>query len=139
MRRISDWKRISLGVAVSLAIALGVGMRSAAIGQEPGAAPTPSRRIEIREPLMITVTAVPPYGAAPLLTGFFVNSVDLSEPLVSYIWNFGDGHVSTLAPPMAYNTYRKPGTYVVTVTVVSASGRQATGFASVIVKPATTG
>jgi len=138
MRRISDQKRISV-FAAAIAIVLGVGMRTTAIGQEPEAAQTPSRRVEIREPLMIRITAVPPYGAAPLLAGFFVNSVDLTEPLVSYVWNFGDGHISTLPPPMAYNTYSKPGTYLVSVTVVSASGRQATGFVSVIVKPASTG
>ncbi len=139
MRSIHDWKRTSLGIAAALAIMLAAGARSTAIGQEPDAAPTPSRRVEIREPLMIRITAVPPYGSAPLLAGFFVSAVDLSEPLVSYIWNFGDGHISTLPPPMAYNTYSKAGTYLVTVTVVSASGRQATGFASVIVKPASAG
>ena len=90
----------------------------------------------IPEPLLVSVQAVPGYGPAPLLVGFLMNAVDPSGgQIVSYNWNFGDGHTSTLPPIMAYNTYAQAGSYVATVTITTADGRSATGFAGIIVKP----
>jgi len=92
--------------------------------------------MSIPEPLLVTLQAAPGYGTAPLLVGFLLNAVDPSgAPIVSYNWNFGDGHTSTLPPIMAFNTYAQPGNYVTRVTITTADGRSATGFAGVIVKP----
>ena len=102
----------------------------------PGASPSARPTMAIPEPLLVTVQAAPGYGRAPLLVGFLLNAVDPSgAAIVSYNWNFGDGHTSTLPPIMAYNTYANPGNYVTRVTITTADGRSATGFAGVIVKP----
>jgi hypothetical protein len=103
----------------------------------PEGSPTARGRIQMPEPLLVTVQAVPGYGPAPLVVGFLVNAVDPSgAQIVSYTWNFGDGHLSTVPPTLAYNTYSNPGTYVATVTVSTIDGRSATGFAGITVKPA---
>ena len=103
----------------------------------PDASPSARATMSIPEPLLVTVQAAPGYGPAPLLVGFLLNAVDPSgAAIVSYNWNFGDGHTSTLPPIMAYNTYAQPGNYVTTVTITTADGRSATGFAGIIVKPA---
>ena len=103
----------------------------------PDASPTAGGRMSIPEPLLVTVQAVPGYGSAPLLVGFLLNALDPSgAEIVSFNWNFGDGHTSTEPPIMAYNTYSQSGTYVATVTITTADGRSATGFTGVIVKPA---
>ncbi len=120
-----------------LAIALAA---PTAIAQEPeiGTAGGAAQRghIEIADPPLVTLQASPPYGTAPLMVGFLLNAVDpANRGIVSYNWNFGDGHFSTEPPLMAYNTYARPGNYVVTVTVTTADGRSATGFTGVIVKP----
>jgi uncharacterized membrane protein len=102
----------------------------------PDASPTASGRMMIPEPLLVTVQASPGYGPAPLLVGFIVNALDPSgAEIVSYSWNFGDGHLSTLPPTLAYETYTTAGNYVATVTVTTTDGRSATGFTGVTVKP----
>lgn len=108
-------------------------------GQEmamPDASPSARATMSIPEPLLVTVQAVPGYGPAPLLVGFLLNALDPSgAEIVSYNWNFGDGHTSTETPILAYNTYAQAGTYVATVTITTADGRSATGFTGIIVKP----
>ncbi len=111
-----------------------------AIAQEDMSAPGGEQRgqIQIADPPLVTLQASPPYGPAPLIVGFLLSAVDpANRGIVSYAWNFGDGHFSTEPPLMAFNTYLKPGNYVVTVTVTTADGRSATGFTGVIVKPGT--
>jgi PKD repeat protein len=103
----------------------------------PDASPTPSGRVMIPEPLLVSLQAVPGYGTSPMQVGFIVNALDPSgAEIVSYNWNFGDGHTSTEQPLQAYNTYLQPGSYVATVTISTADGRSATGFTGIIVKPA---
>jgi len=102
----------------------------------PGESPTARATMSIPEPLLVTVQAVPGYGSAPLLVGFLLNALDPSgAEIVSFNWNFGDGHLSTSPPTLAYNTYTQPGSYVATVTITTADGRSATGFTGIIVKP----
>jgi PKD repeat protein len=100
------------------------------------ASPTPGR-VDIPRIPQITVAAVPGYGVAPLVVGFLVSSSDPEAVFQSYMWNFGDGQVSTLPPLVLFHTFQNPGTYVVSVTVTTADGHQASGFAGVIVKSAT--
>jgi PKD repeat protein len=102
----------------------------------PDASPTVSGRMMIPEPLLVTMQAVPGYGPAPLLVGFMIHALDPSgAEIVSFNWNFGDGHTSTAQPLQAFNSYTQAGNYVASVTVTTADGRSATGFAGVIVKP----
>ena len=129
--RIVAWLFIAIA-----SIFLASGNHRVAAQEMPEANPTPSGRIMIPEPLLISLQAAPAYGPAPLLVGFLLNALDPSGgEIVSYNWNFGDGHTSTLPPTMAFNTYSNPGTYVATVTITTADGRSATGFTGVIVKP----
>jgi PKD repeat protein len=102
----------------------------------PDATPSARATMSIPEPLLVSLQAIPGYGAAPLLVGFVLNAVDPSgAEIVSFNWNFGDGHLAILPPTLAYNTYSQPGNYVATVTITTADGRSATGFAGIIVKP----
>ncbi len=81
----------------------------------------------------IQLQPVPAYGPAPLTVGFFVSSTDPETVIQSYIWNFGDGQVSTLPPIALFHTYAIPGSYVATVTVSTADGHQAMTFAGITV------
>ncbi|HLK85130.1 MAG TPA: PKD domain-containing protein [Candidatus Binataceae bacterium] len=93
-------------------------------------------RIDLPTPPLITMTAVPGYGSAPLAVGFFVNTVDPEgKGFVSYVWNFGDGQVSMDPPLTFFHTYKTPGTYVATVNATTADGRTATAYAGVTVRP----
>ena len=38
-------------------------------------------------------------------------------PITEYIWNFGDGNVTTITTPVVYHTYTQSGKYSVTLTV----------------------
>jgi PKD repeat protein len=93
--------------------------------------------VDLPQPPVITMTAVPGYGPAPLSVGFFVNTVDPEgKGFVSYLWNFGDGQVS-MAPPLTFfHTYNTPGTYVATVNATTADGRTAIAYVGVTVRPA---
>jgi hypothetical protein len=92
--------------------------------------------IDIPQPPLITMTAVPGYGAAPLSVGFYVNSVDPeSKGFVSYVWNFGDGQVSMDPPLTFFHTYAVAGTYVATVSATTADGRTAVAYVGVTVRP----
>ncbi len=86
------------------------------------------------EPPLLSLQAVPAYGPTPLTVGFALNAVDPGDGgFVSFTWNFGDGHVSTLPAFLVSNTYTMPGTYVVTVTGVTADGRSVSAFTGVTV------
>ena len=93
-------------------------------------------RVDLPQPPLITMTAVPGYGPAPLTVGFFVNTVDPEgKGFVSYVWNFGDGQVS-MAPPLTFfHTYANTGTYVATVNATTSDGRIATAYVGVTVRP----
>jgi len=92
--------------------------------------------VDIPQPPLITMTAVPGYGAAPLSVGFYVNSVDPeSKGFVSYLWNFGDGQVSMDPPLTFFHTYTVAGTYVATVSATTADGRVAVAYVGVTVRP----
>ena len=116
----------------------------------PGAMQTPERRVDARtmanghsfnhvdipQPPLITMTAVPGYGPAPLTVGFFVNTVDPEgKGFVSYVWNFGDGQVSMDPPLSFFHTYTTAGTYVATVNATTADGRTATTYVGITVRP----
>lgn len=95
-----------------------------------------SGKIKLPELPSIVITAVPSYGSVPLTVGFFANGVDpAGKGFVSYLWMFGDGGVSMAPPLMFFHTFRKPGTYVTTVTATTADGRFATAFAAITVRP----
>ena len=94
------------------------------------------RGVDLPQPPLITMTAVPGYGPAPLTVGFFVNTVDPEgKGFVSYVWNFGDGQVS-MAPPLTFfHTYANTGTYVATVNATTSDGRTAIAYVGITVRP----
>jgi PKD repeat protein len=104
---------------------------------EPTRTPNPAQSLErIGLPPTVSLVVFPAYGVAPLTVGCFADIDDpLGEEVVSYYWNFGDGNVSTLPPPLIVtNTYKNPGTYLVTLRLVTADGRAATAVAGVTVR-----
>ena len=120
-----------------LALVLCLASRVAA--QQPESAPTPGAArslTRIALPPNVSLVVFPGYGVAPLTVGCFADIDDpLGEEVVSYYWNFGDGNVSTLPPPIfVTNTYKNPGTYLVTLRIVTADGRAATAVAGVTVR-----
>jgi PKD domain len=107
----------------------------AAFAQEmtPGGQPTGG--MQMMQPLMVSMQAIPAYGPAPLLVGFLLNITDpTNQQIVAFNWNFGDGHVATTNPIFTYNTYSNPGNFVATCTITTSDGRSATAFAGIIVK-----
>ena len=82
----------------------------------------------------IQLLPVPGYGPAPLTVGFYAIERRPGKPCSeSFIWNFGDGQVSTLPPTAMFHIYTKPGSYVVTVTATTADGHSASSLAGVVV------
>jgi hypothetical protein len=97
------------------------------------------RGVDLPQPPLITMTAVPGYGSAPLTVGFFVNTVDPEgKGFVSYVWNFGDGQVSMDPPLTFFHTYANTGTYVATVNATTEDGRTAIAYVGVTVRPGIT-
>jgi PKD repeat protein len=104
-------------------------------GSMPGSTMN-GRGVDLPQPPLITMTAVPGYGPAPLTVGFFVNTVDPEgKGFVSYVWNFGDGQVSMDPPLTFFHTYANTGTYVATVNATTADGRTAIAYVGVTVRP----
>lgn len=68
---------------------------------------------------VITFTNLPVKGCVPYNVNFNA-AVSTPDPVVSYLWNFGNGTTSTEATP-SY-TYTAQGTYAVTLTVTTAGG-----------------
>ncbi|MEM9983688.1 MAG: PKD domain-containing protein, partial [Bacteroidota bacterium] len=63
-------------------------------------------------------------GCAPLTINFLDLSTSPTDPIVNWVWNFGDGNVSNQQNPN--HTYTAAGDYTVTLTVTTASGCQDT-------------
>ncbi len=127
-RRARRW----LAVLVLAAVCALPGLISA---QDDDASPTPMATPEMMMLPSVGIFPYPGYGPAPLVVGFIPQIHDpAGSEVVGYKWNFGDGHVATTPPLVTYNTYTNPGVYVASLTITTADGRSATGFASVTVK-----
>jgi len=74
--------------------------------------------IKILEP-DVSIANLPVEGCIPFSYTFspLINSV---EPIVSYLWNFGDGSTSTAAIPT--HTYTAVGSYNVTIIAITSGG-----------------
>jgi len=46
----------------------------------------------------------------------------LHPPIVSYVWNFGDGNITTLTNPIVTHIYGQQGNFTVTLTVIDLNG-----------------
>lgn len=70
------------------------------------------------EPIVASINGLPQNGCAPL-THTFTSNVTGTDPVVSYMWDFGDGSTSTAATPT--HTFGV-GNFDITLIVVTASG-----------------
>ena len=50
------------------------------------------------------------------------SATDGRNPIVTWIWNFGDGHIDTLSSGPFQHNYALPGVYSVSLTVIDSSG-----------------
>lgn len=67
-------------------------------------------------------TADPRQGVTKLGVQFDSSPVrDFGEPIVAYLWDFGDGMTSTAANP--FHIYKKEGAFTVTLTITNANGQ----------------
>jgi len=66
-------------------------------------------------------SATPTGGCIPLLVDFSSQSISTFDPIVSYIWDFGNGTTTTASPTVS-NTYLTLGSFSVSLEVVTASG-----------------
>jgi uncharacterized repeat protein (TIGR01451 family)/fimbrial isopeptide formation D2 family protein len=57
------------------------------------------------------------YTAMGLSVNFNASGTTSNQPIVMYVWNFGDGQYTTTTTPLASHTYTANGTYKVCVTV----------------------
>ena len=80
-------------------------------------------------PPTVTVTSTPIYSCAPSNISFTAN-VQSNQPIITYTWDFGDGTTASGGPNINH-TYNTHGTYIVTVTITTASGCTATSPAYV--------
>ncbi|TAD85524.1 MAG: PKD domain-containing protein [Bacteroidetes bacterium] len=84
--------------------------------------------IVIADPVINGIEGAPYKGCLPYTRPFRVIT-NLSEPIVAWAWDFGDGGTSTDSTPT--HTYSAPGTYTISVKITTQSGCTAT-FSSII-------
>jgi gliding motility-associated-like protein len=70
-------------------------------------------------PTDVQINNLPRSGCAPFSWVFSTTTTTI-DPIVSYLWNFGDGNTGTGATPA--HTYTAAGNYTVSVIVTTASG-----------------
>jgi gliding motility-associated-like protein len=69
----------------------------------------------------------PDSGCVPLTINFDgISSTSPADPIVTYLWDFGDGDTAITTSSMVSHTYTTTGIWDVTLTVVTASGCTAT-------------
>lgn len=98
-----------------------------------GSAPTVTKTnfIQTSNALKAAFAANRTLGVAPMRVAFDDQS---SGTINSYTWNFGDGSTGTDSNPV--HTYRKPGTYVATLTVKGPAGTSVSQNMTIDVKAA---
>jgi len=85
---------------------------------------TDSIRVNFNPPPTISIATDTANGCPPLVINFIDQSLtgNSSDPIISWLWNFGDGTTSTSQNPT--HTYTATGTYSVTLQVVTSHGCQ---------------
>ena len=81
----------------------------------------------------VSFRAMPTSGRTPLTVAFEPNTGGGSPP-VSLRWNFGDGKVANIPAPQ--HTYKKPGSYIVTLSVTFKQGVFRESMKQIVVKAA---
>ena len=76
-------------------------------------------------------------ASAQVNVGDNVGFTNTSANATNYIWNFGDGDISSMQTPTY--VYNNPGTYTITLSAINANCNDTATFKQVIVVNATTG
>ncbi|MFL6213184.1 MAG: PKD domain-containing protein [Blastocatellia bacterium] len=84
-------------------------------------------------PPIVTVSASPTTGVAPLGVNFSQVSSDPDGTIASYNWNFGDGQTST--QPYPSHTYTSSGSYTARLTVTDNGGLTASATIVITANP----
>lgn len=85
-----------------------------------GCADTITQPVEIFELPAISFTAVDTAGCAPIVIQFVDQATVNGGTVVSWLWDFGDGNISTDQHPV--HTYENSGDYTVTLQVTTNQG-----------------
>ncbi len=78
---------------------------------------TKTNYIKINQP-QANILNLPQQGCSPF-SWAFSSTVNVTEPITAYLWNFGDGATSTLANP---THIFGPGTFTISLIITTASG-----------------
>jgi hypothetical protein len=98
-----------------------------------GTAPPPPTNV----PPVVTVSASPTTGVAPLGVNFSNTASDADGYIASYNWNFGDGQTST--QPYPSHTYTSAGSYTARLTVTDNAGATASATLVITANPPASG
>jgi endonuclease/exonuclease/phosphatase family metal-dependent hydrolase len=102
-----------------------------------GGTPPPPPPPPVNLPPVVTVSANPTAGVAPLAVSFSQISSDPDGSIASYSWTFGDGQNST--QPYPSHTYSSAGTYTARLTVTDNQGATASATVVITANPPTSG
>jgi PKD repeat protein len=97
-----------------------------------GATASSSLQIDVfgsNQPPVVTASADPSAGQAPLTVSFLGNGADPDGTIVAYHWDFGDGQSATSASTS--HTYSSEGTYTAVLTVTDDDGATASNAVSI--------
>jgi len=88
-------------------------------------------------PVLLTLSASPQQGTAPLTVGFHATSAD-GEPCLSYAWDFDETgeELQTTANPSTTHRFARSGEYTVRVTGTDAQGQATDALITVVVENA---
>jgi PKD repeat protein len=97
-----------------------------------------TRSISVVGPLAASFTVTPNPGTAGSPVNFDAGpSTDPGTTISSYSWDFGDG--ATATGVASTHTYKKAGTYTVTITAADAAGQSVKSTQKVAIKPRLSG
>jgi hypothetical protein len=131
----SPRRRAPLWMAGAAAMLIALAPARIPAQEENSEGPTAMATPEMMMLPNVAIFPFPGYGTAPLVVGFIPQIHDIGNTeVVTYKWTFGNGQVATTPPLETFATYKDPGVYVASLTIVTADGRSATGFASVTVR-----
>lgn len=84
--------------------------------------------IRIQQP-QVDFTYTPADGCKPLPVKATARITNLVDPVVSYMWDFGDGFTTTTTADNASHTYTAAGGYNITLKIITAQGCTVTSVA----------
>lgn len=87
--------------------------------------------VRIVQPI-VDFTYTPPEGCKPLPVKAIARLSGIVDPVVDYIWDFGDGTIITTAVDNATHTYLTAGNYNIILTIVTRQGCRVSSIAKTV-------